>query len=230
MSANDAAEALAEANGGIQDTLHAMNAEARVLQAYDTHAETPSGLDGPGETTSAYDLALIAQAGLQDPGVPALHRLRSAPRSRRRTTSTSRSTPTTTCSRPTAATSAARTATPSPRRRRTSAPRRRHGQTIVVTLMHAYPDLWPMARALLNWGFKANGKVAPVGTLVAPIPPAAPVTPQVSTRCSDNRSRCLAQRADTAPLIETARGDADRVRRRHDRDSSHRPATRFEAG
>jgi len=38
-----------------------MNAEARRLGAWDTHAETPSGLDGPGQATSAYDLALITR-------------------------------------------------------------------------------------------------------------------------------------------------------------------------
>jgi D-alanyl-D-alanine carboxypeptidase (penicillin-binding protein 5/6) len=45
----------------------------------------------------------------------------------------------------------------------------RHGQTIVVTLMHANPNFWPMARDLLNWGFKAVGKVNPVGSLVQPL-------------------------------------------------------------
>ncbi|HVT19936.1 MAG TPA: serine hydrolase, partial [Mycobacteriales bacterium] len=67
MSANDAAEALAEAYGGRKETLRAMNIEAWYLQANDTHADTPSGLDGPGETTSAYDLALIAQAAFKIP-------------------------------------------------------------------------------------------------------------------------------------------------------------------
>lgn len=38
-----------------------MNAEAKRLGAYQTHAVTPSGLDGPGQFTSAYDLALIAR-------------------------------------------------------------------------------------------------------------------------------------------------------------------------
>jgi D-alanyl-D-alanine carboxypeptidase (penicillin-binding protein 5/6) len=41
-----------------------MNAEAHRLGAWDTHAETPSGLDGPGQVTSAYDLALIFRACL----------------------------------------------------------------------------------------------------------------------------------------------------------------------
>ena len=39
-----------------------MNQEARRLRANQTHAVTPSGLDGPGQYTSACDLALIARA------------------------------------------------------------------------------------------------------------------------------------------------------------------------
>ena len=39
-----------------------MNTEARRLGALETHAATPSGLDGPGQVTSAYDLALIFRA------------------------------------------------------------------------------------------------------------------------------------------------------------------------
>jgi D-alanyl-D-alanine carboxypeptidase (penicillin-binding protein 5/6) len=38
-----------------------MNGEARRLGAFQTHAVTPSGLDRPGQFTSAYDLALIAR-------------------------------------------------------------------------------------------------------------------------------------------------------------------------
>lgn len=64
-SGNDAANVLARVgggDGGVPATLDAMNAEARHLGALDTHAVTPSGLDGPGQFTSAYDLALIARA------------------------------------------------------------------------------------------------------------------------------------------------------------------------
>jgi D-alanyl-D-alanine carboxypeptidase (penicillin-binding protein 5/6) len=66
-SGNDAANVLARLGGGsagVPGTIDAMNAEARRLGAFDTHAVTPSGLDGPGQFTSAYDLALIARAGL----------------------------------------------------------------------------------------------------------------------------------------------------------------------
>ncbi len=64
-SGNDAATVLARVGGGpagVAGTIDAMNALAREIGAYDTHAVTPSGLDGPGQYTSAYDLALIARA------------------------------------------------------------------------------------------------------------------------------------------------------------------------
>jgi D-alanyl-D-alanine carboxypeptidase (penicillin-binding protein 5/6) len=64
-SGNDTANVLARAGGGttgMQGGVEAMNAEAHRLGAYQTHAATPSGLDGPGQFTSAYDLALIARA------------------------------------------------------------------------------------------------------------------------------------------------------------------------
>ena len=65
-SGNDAANALARLAGGggpdgVARTVAAMNAEAKYLGAFQTHAVTPSGLDGKGQFTSAYDLALIAR-------------------------------------------------------------------------------------------------------------------------------------------------------------------------
>ena len=42
-----------------------MNALALELQALDTAVVNPSGLDEPGQLTSAYDLALIARAALE---------------------------------------------------------------------------------------------------------------------------------------------------------------------
>lgn len=66
-SGNDAAELLASSNGSRAQTLAQMNAEAQRLAAYDTVARTPSGLDAPGQTTSAYDLALIGRTDFADP-------------------------------------------------------------------------------------------------------------------------------------------------------------------
>ena len=64
-SGNDAAYALADAGGGREATLTAMNEHAAYLGAHDTVAKDPSGLDAPGQTSSAYDLALIGRAALQ---------------------------------------------------------------------------------------------------------------------------------------------------------------------
>ena len=66
-SANDAAVAVAKINGGINTTVAQMNEMAQRLQAHDTVAKTPNGLDAPGQVSSAYDLALIARAGMQRP-------------------------------------------------------------------------------------------------------------------------------------------------------------------
>ncbi|MEV6694638.1 D-alanyl-D-alanine carboxypeptidase [Micromonospora sp. NPDC051196] len=68
-SGNEVANALARLGGGADGMaggLRAMNEQARLLGAYQTHAATPSGLDGPGQFTSAYDLALIARACFAD--------------------------------------------------------------------------------------------------------------------------------------------------------------------
>ena len=66
-SGNDAAYALARANESVAVTLREMNATAAELGAFDTVAKDPSGLDQPGETSSAYDLALIGRAAMKLP-------------------------------------------------------------------------------------------------------------------------------------------------------------------
>ncbi|MGK5442440.1 D-alanyl-D-alanine carboxypeptidase family protein [Micromonospora sp. URMC 105] len=68
QSGNEAANLLARLGAGsAQAGVREMNAEARRLGALQTHAVTPSGLDGPGQFTSAYDLALIARVCFANP-------------------------------------------------------------------------------------------------------------------------------------------------------------------
>jgi len=65
VSGNDAANVLARLGGGeagVPGALQEMNDFARGLGAEDTDAHTPHGLDSPGQSTSVYDLALIARA------------------------------------------------------------------------------------------------------------------------------------------------------------------------
>ncbi|MGA9310691.1 MAG: serine hydrolase [Pseudonocardiaceae bacterium] len=67
VSGNDAAHALAGQLGGVTATVEQMNELAARLGALDTRAATPSGLDGPGMSASAYDLALAFRQVLSRP-------------------------------------------------------------------------------------------------------------------------------------------------------------------
>ena len=58
-SGNDAAHALATQMGGMQTALEKLNVLADKLGGHDTRVATPSGLDGPGMSTSAYDIGLF---------------------------------------------------------------------------------------------------------------------------------------------------------------------------
>ena len=66
-SGNDAAEALSRAMGGDAATLAAMTTMAQQHGALDTRPATPSGLDGPGMASSAYDLAVLFRAAMSKP-------------------------------------------------------------------------------------------------------------------------------------------------------------------
>lgn len=66
-SGNDAAHALAvRLAGSVPATVDLMNTTAREIGALDTRAATPSGLDGPGMQTSAYDLASIFRVAMRE--------------------------------------------------------------------------------------------------------------------------------------------------------------------
>ncbi len=67
-SANEVANALAEhVAGSIDDFAVLMNQKAASLGCVDSHFANPSGLNNADHYTSAYDMALISQAALQNP-------------------------------------------------------------------------------------------------------------------------------------------------------------------
>ncbi|MBP2322699.1 D-alanyl-D-alanine carboxypeptidase (penicillin-binding protein 5/6) [Kibdelosporangium banguiense] len=66
-SGNDAAHALAVQLGSVDKAVQKMNDTAHALGAMDTHTATPSGLDGPGMMTSAYDMALFYREAMKHP-------------------------------------------------------------------------------------------------------------------------------------------------------------------
>lgn len=69
VSGNDAANTLAELLGGFDTAVAKMNAKAVAIGATNTHATTPSGLDGPGGSgwTTPHDLAAIFRAVMANP-------------------------------------------------------------------------------------------------------------------------------------------------------------------
>ena len=177
ISANDAAIALTQAVGSYGQGMTLINAEARHLQADDTVAVDPNGLDAPGQHTSAYDLALFARQALGMPaflkydettgGLFQIKRHKEVGLYNQNSLLTSY---------PGAIggkigwTSAAGATY--------VGMARRHGVTLIVTLLHC-PALTEIttAETLLNWGFAADGQATPVGTLVGPLQPRAPAAP-----------------------------------------------------
>lgn len=65
QSGNDAVHVLSAMNKGVENTVKEMNEHAEELQALDTHVVSPDGYDAEGQVSSAYDLTLIARSGLQ---------------------------------------------------------------------------------------------------------------------------------------------------------------------
>jgi len=174
ISANDAAVALAQATGSFGQGMAVINAEARHLQADDTVAVQPNGLDAPGQHTSAYDLALIARRALQMPAFLRYDQVITAkfPVSAKKSVTMYNQNSLLTSYRGAVGgkigwtTAAGATYV---------GMARRNGVTLIVTLLHC-PALTEIdaAKSLLNWGFAVDGKVRPVGTLVGPRQPAAP--------------------------------------------------------
>ncbi len=78
-SGNDAAHALSAQLGGDAATVRKMNEVARRLGALDTRTATPSGLDGPGMSGSAYDLALIYREAMRNETFAELIRTETVP-------------------------------------------------------------------------------------------------------------------------------------------------------
>lgn len=174
-SGNDAGLALANAVGGVPTALKIINAEAQRIQALNTVVKNPHGLNATGQYTTAYDLALVAKAGLKRPdfakivgtnkytfrdqGTKPRYRTiynhnKLLPKYRGMIGVKNGYTRAAGNTYVGAAT--------------------RNGRTIVVTLLRLTPNYSrdKVATAMLNWGFAATGKVEPVGVLADPIGPA----------------------------------------------------------
>lgn len=179
-SGNDAANALARAAGGTARTVALMNEQARALQAYDTRAASPAGLDASGQASSAYDLALISRAALRRPDFRAYvaKRRGRVPAQLARYHSFEFANHNRLLGSYPGAFGVKTGYTDAARHTYVGAAARR-GRRLVVTFLHAEhrpAHLTRQAAALLDWGFALPRTVAPVGQLVDPIDPATGTT------------------------------------------------------
>lgn len=200
-SANDAAIAVAEANGGIKKTVKQMNAVAAELQANDTVARTTSGLDRPRQVSSAYDLALIARAGLarEDFATYASAKRAMFPNVKGKG------------SHPIYSTNrlllhgyrgmlGVKTGFTSRAGRTYVGAAHRDGHTLIVALMGIRESSESAARKLLDWGFANREKVVAIGTLVNPLADSPATVPDPASLTSAT----AATAADPASEIAVA--------------------------
>ncbi|MFF3749148.1 D-alanyl-D-alanine carboxypeptidase [Streptomyces sp. NPDC002018] len=182
-SGNDAVRALAEMNGGWDSTVKQMRVKAKLLGAYDTHVVSPDGYDADGQVSSAFDLAVFGRTGLSLPdfvkysstvdaqfpgyggtfGILNTNRLLTGEDGVEEYPGLI----------------GVKNGYTSEAGYTLIAAAKRGGRTMLVTVMNpqwgGVHEVYEEARALLDWGFRAAGKVTPVGSLV---PPAAPLPPR----------------------------------------------------
>jgi D-alanyl-D-alanine carboxypeptidase (penicillin-binding protein 5/6) len=230
-SGNDAATALARAAGGVPQTVARMQTEALALGARDTVVRNPSGLDAAGQVTSAYDLALVARAGMrlpafrqlvatrraQFPGkqLPGKHRAGYEIQNHNRLLANYEGA----IGVKNGYTVAARWSV--------VGAASRGGRTYVVTALRRGDGSWRPTAALLDWAFTYGGQARPVGRLVnrgealaAPAAPASPASPSSTAARTPQATPTTAaapaeQAAAPAPTEPAARqpGTAARVAR-----------------
>lgn len=169
VSGNDAANTLAEMLGGFDTAVAKMNAKAAGIGATDTHATTPSGLDGPGGpgATTPHDLAVIFAAALAN---PVFAQITAAP---------SAMFPGDNGERPIGNTDellvrypgaiGGKTGFTDAARKTFVGAAERDGRRLVIAMMYGLiheggPTYWDQAATLLDWGF-AQSPQAGVGTL-----------------------------------------------------------------
>ena len=176
-SGNDAVHVLAAMNGGVPATVAQMQAKAVALGADDTQVVTPDGYDEPGQVSSAYDLSLFARDGLRNadfarycstaaaefPGGPAT---RGKPFE---IDNTDRLLSGIDGVDHYAGLIGVKNGYTTNAGNTLVVAARRGGRTILVSVMNpqsgAYNAVYNEARELLDWGFAADGRVRPVGSL-----------------------------------------------------------------
>ncbi|WP_068396973.1 D-alanyl-D-alanine carboxypeptidase family protein, partial [Kribbia dieselivorans] len=209
-SGNDAAYALARVGGGRDTVLREMNAQARRLGAWDTHAADPAGLDAPAQYSSAYDLALIGREAMKNtrfrtyvarknatlPGVK-----RGATRTRFEISNHNA-----VLYNYPGAIGVKNGYTTKANHTLISAVRR-NGRTLIITQMYGLQGGWRPTAALYDWAFANIDRLSPVGHLVSPAEAqriaASRTTSRERSRTTEPTPRATAQPTASAAPVAT---------------------------
>ena len=203
-SGNDAAIALAQANSSVNKTVEQMNDGAQGLQAYNTTAVNTSGLDAPGQFSTAYDLTLIARAALEREDFRRYATSKSAefpnPRKKRKKPITIYNQNDLVMDDYRGAVGV-KTGYTSKAGRTFIGAAERDGRTLIVTLMGIREPSDEAARKLLNWGFKNRDRIVPIGELVAPL---SEQTTSAATTAVENPTQAVPASEISDPQLTVA--------------------------
>lgn len=214
VSGNDTAAALAEAAGGVRHTVGLMNREAQRLRAYDTLVETPSGLDGWQQLTSAYDMTLVLRQAVALPRFLAYDRRMTAVLPEQHTRAGGFGAVTLYNQNTEFLTTVpgalvAKTGFTDAALHTFVGAVKRKGRTLGVVFLRAqrWPtDQWQQATSLIDWGFRLPTGTAPVGRLVDPVAeqptraPAQQVSSPKARPAAASRVRNEQQGSNALPL------------------------------
>ncbi len=185
-SGNDAVHVLSAMNGGVEDTVDEMNAHAEELQALDTFVVSPDGYDAPKQVSSAYDLTLIARSGLQKkdfreyastvraqfPGETKKNKKGKKVRESFEIQNTNRLLAGDTDVPVYQGIAGVKNGYTTNAGNTFTGVAERDGKVLLVTVMNPskneHNEAYKETAKLFDWGFKAAGKVEPVGELVRP--------------------------------------------------------------
>nr|WP_229695278.1 DUF5136 domain-containing protein [Streptomyces lacrimifluminis] len=185
-SGNDAVHVLSHMNGGIGATVKEMNEHAEELQALDTHVVSPDGYDERGQVSSAYDLTLFARSGLQKkdfreycstvsakfPGETKKNKKGKSARGSFEIQNTNRLLAGDSDISVYQGIAGVKNGNTTNAGATFTGVAERGGKVLLVTVMNPekneHNEVYKETARLLDWGFRAAGKVQPVGELVAP--------------------------------------------------------------
>ncbi|WP_405507168.1 D-alanyl-D-alanine carboxypeptidase family protein [Streptomyces purpurascens] len=186
QSGNDAVHVLSAMNKGVENTVKEMNAHAEELQALDTHVVSPDGYDAEGQVSSAYDLTLIARSGLQKkdfreysstvsakfPGETKKDKKGKSVRKSFEIRNTNRLLSGDSDVPVYQGIAGVKNGNTTNAGATFTGVAERNGKVLLVTVMNPEKDehneVYKETARLFDWGFKAAGKVQPVGELVPP--------------------------------------------------------------